>query len=161
MAGCGDCSVPWNAGVHVPRDPTLDKVADALDPVLAPLGFARGQLGSSESEASVIFCRGDEGSYDGTWVDLVIDLRPHPAWRITDVLDTGASRRSVGTSPFRRMATSGLSSTCFANASHRTRVALSPGDRWRFSGFDFAGAWMPSSPYRRAGCWEVRRLLLR
>lgn len=85
MAGCEDCSVPWNAGVHVPRDPTLDKVADVLDPVLTPLGFARGQLGSSESEASVIFCRGDDGSNDGACVDLVIDLRPHPVWRITDV----------------------------------------------------------------------------
>ena len=53
----------------------LDKVADVLDPVLAPLGFARGQLGSSESEASVIFCRGDEGSDDGACVDLLNDLR--------------------------------------------------------------------------------------
>lgn len=73
--------VPWSAGVHVPGDPMLDEVADVLDPVLAPLGFARGQLGFSESEASVIFCRGD----DGACIDLVVDLRPHPAWRITDV----------------------------------------------------------------------------
>lgn len=63
----------------------LDEVADVLDPVLAPLGFARGQLGFSESEASVIFCRGDEVSDDGACIDLVIDLRPHPAWQIIDV----------------------------------------------------------------------------
>ncbi|MET0910317.1 MAG: hypothetical protein ABWZ99_12670 [Ilumatobacteraceae bacterium] len=63
----------------------LDEVADALDPVLTPLGFAPGQLGSSELEASVIFCRGDVGSDDGACIDLVIDLKPNLGWRITDV----------------------------------------------------------------------------
>lgn len=69
----------------MPRDPILDEVAAVLDPVLSPLGFGPGQLGSSELEASVIFCRGDEASDDGACIDLVIDLEPSPAWRVTDV----------------------------------------------------------------------------
>ena len=63
----------------------LDEVANVLDPVLTPLGFAPGQLGASELEASVIYCRGDADSDDGGCIDLVIDLRTNPTWRITDV----------------------------------------------------------------------------
>lgn len=63
----------------------LNEVAKAIDPVLTPLGFAPGQLGSSKLEASVIFCRGDLDSDDGACIDLVIDLKPNPAWHITDV----------------------------------------------------------------------------
>ena len=77
--------MPWSAGTQVPPDPVLDAVAEVLDPVLTPLGFAPGQLGVSEQQASVIFCRGDVGSDDGACVDLVVDLRPGPSWRITDV----------------------------------------------------------------------------
>lgn len=73
----------------MPREPILDEVATVLDPVLSPLGFGPGQLGFSELEASVIFCRGDKDSDDGACIDLVIDLvidcEPSPAWRVTDV----------------------------------------------------------------------------
>ena len=68
-----------------PHDSVLDEVAGVLDPILVPLGFAQGQLGASEREAQVIFCRGDVGSDDGGCIDLVVDLRANPAWRITDV----------------------------------------------------------------------------
>ena len=60
----------------MPRDPMPDVVADVFDPVLSPLGFACGQLGSSELETSVIFCRGAVDSDDGACIDLIIDLHP-------------------------------------------------------------------------------------
>lgn len=55
----------------------FDGVADALDPVLAPLGFAAGQAGGAEGRGQVIFCRGDIGTSDGACVDLV-DLEATP-----------------------------------------------------------------------------------
>lgn len=33
----------------------------------------------------MIFCRGEVGSSDGGCVDLVIELKAVPVWRITDV----------------------------------------------------------------------------
>lgn len=77
--------MPWDASSLPPHDSVLDEIAGVLDPVLVPLGFAPGQLGASEQEAQVIFCRGDAGSDDGGCIDLVIDLQANPAWRITDV----------------------------------------------------------------------------
>lgn len=60
-------------------------VATALDPVLTPLGFASAQGGVTGSEGQVIFCRGFEDSVDDGCIDLVIDLRATPEWRIADV----------------------------------------------------------------------------
>ncbi len=68
-----------------PHDSALDRVAEALDPVLAPFGFAAGQAGGAEGRGQVIFCRGDIGSSDGACVDLVVNLEATPDWRITDV----------------------------------------------------------------------------
>jgi hypothetical protein len=77
--------VPFAASPLPPSDPALDLVATALDPVLAPLGFAPGSTGASDGHGQVIFCRGDHDSADEGCVDLVIDLAATPAWRITDV----------------------------------------------------------------------------
>jgi hypothetical protein len=77
--------VPFTAYPSPPPDPALDQVAQALDPVLVPLGFAPGQTGATGGQAQVIFCRGDLGSLDGGCVDLVIDLSAAPDWRIVDV----------------------------------------------------------------------------
>ena len=77
--------VPWAPFPTPPHDPALDRVAALLDPVLVPLGFARGQLGASETSGQVIFCRGLTDSVDGSCVDLVLDLEATPEWRITDV----------------------------------------------------------------------------
>ena len=68
-----------------PHDTELDVIAHTLDPVLTPLGFAEGQLGASDRQAQVIFCRGEHDSVDGGCVDLVIDLVEDTDWRITDV----------------------------------------------------------------------------
>ena len=68
-----------------PHDAELDRVADVLDPVLTPLGFAGGQIGTSERHGQVIFCRGHIDSDDDACVDLVVDLEANPEWRITDV----------------------------------------------------------------------------
>lgn len=68
-----------------PHDPAVDRVAGALGPVLAPLGFAPGQASASDGQGQVIFCRGDIDSSDGGCVDLVVDLQAMPDWRITDV----------------------------------------------------------------------------
>jgi hypothetical protein len=77
--------VPFASYPLPPLDPAIDLVATVLDPVLTPLGFAPGQAGASEAEGQVIFCRGSEGSADGGCIDLVVDLRAAPDWRITDV----------------------------------------------------------------------------
>ena len=70
----------------LPPDPSaIGEVAEILDPVLTPLGFAPGQGGASERGGQVIFCRGDIDSTDGGCVDLVVDLEADPVWRITDV----------------------------------------------------------------------------
>lgn len=60
-------------------------VAETLDPVLAPLGFAPGQVGVGGGRGQVIFCRGELDSTDGGCVDLVIEIEAAPDWRITDV----------------------------------------------------------------------------
>ena len=77
--------VPFAHHPIPPHESALDRVAAALDPVLAPLGFAAGQAGGAEGRGQVIFCRGDIGSSDGACVDLVVDLEATPEWRITDV----------------------------------------------------------------------------
>jgi hypothetical protein len=60
-------------------------VTKVLDPVLEPLGFARGQGGRSGARGQVIFCRGVGQGGDGACVDLVIDLEAAPEWRVVDV----------------------------------------------------------------------------
>jgi hypothetical protein len=77
--------VPFAPYPVPPHDSALDRVAEALDPVLVPLGFAPGQAGAADGHGQVIFCRGDIGSIDGACVDLVVDLEAKPDWRITDV----------------------------------------------------------------------------
>ena len=70
----------------VPRhDPLLERVVAVLDPVLTPLGFTPGQVGSAPDRAQVIFCRGDAHGTDDGCVDLVVDLEAMPDWHITDV----------------------------------------------------------------------------
>ncbi len=63
----------------------LGKVAEVLDPVLTPLGFAPGQAGASEGRGQVIFCRGDIDGVDGGCVDLVVDVEAMPDWQIIEV----------------------------------------------------------------------------
>ena len=62
-----------------------ESVTEVVDPVLGPLGFARGQVGIDGEHGQVIFCRGDIDSVDGGCVDLVVDVAAAPDWRITDV----------------------------------------------------------------------------
>src|SRR6266540_558681 len=86
--GAGDARmpmVPFAPYRLPPHDPALDRVADALDPILTPLGFAPGQAGASDGRGQVIFCRGVTDSSDGACVDLVVDLAAVPDWRITDI----------------------------------------------------------------------------
>ena len=45
--------MPFVAYPLPPHDPVLDLVASTLDPVLSPLGFAPGQLGTSDRHAQV------------------------------------------------------------------------------------------------------------
>lgn len=70
---------PWSR--H--RGPEL--VAQILDPVLVPLGFAPGQVGVDGERGQVIFCRGAIDSPDGGCVDLVLEVHATPDWQITDV----------------------------------------------------------------------------
>lgn len=78
-------------GVHSSRlDPPgdgggPDLVTETLDPVLASLGFAPGQVGIDAQRGQVIFCRGEIGSSDGGCVDLVVEVAAAPDWRVTDV----------------------------------------------------------------------------
>ena len=60
-------------------------VTTTLDPILVPLGFARGQVGGDGTGGQVIFCRGEIDSTDEGCVDLVVDLAAVPDWRISDV----------------------------------------------------------------------------
>lgn len=68
-----------------PNPREFDEVADVLDPMLTPLGFAAAQGGASGRSGQVIFCRGQIDSIDGGCVDLVIELAAKPEWRISDV----------------------------------------------------------------------------
>ena len=70
------------------RDPDTDlqrSIKDVLNPVLAPLGFAPGQVGDAGRHGQAVFCRGDVGSTDGACIDLVLDVEAIPDWRITGV----------------------------------------------------------------------------
>jgi hypothetical protein len=78
-------AVPFAPYPVPPHDPAIDAVAEVLDPVLVPLGFAAGQTGAWGDQASVTFCRGLEYSTDDACVDLVVDLAAAPEWRIVDV----------------------------------------------------------------------------
>jgi hypothetical protein len=64
-------------------------VAEILDPVLVPLGFAPAQVSGAGERGQVIFCRGEIDSPDGGCVDLVLDLEAAPGWQITDVRYSG------------------------------------------------------------------------
>ena len=66
-------------------DRSLQPVADRLDAVLAPLGFAAGHAGAGDGRGQVIFCRGLLDGGDGACVDLVLDVEALPDWRIVDV----------------------------------------------------------------------------
>jgi hypothetical protein len=66
-------------------DGAPDLVAEVLDPVLGPLGFAPGQIGVEGGRGQVIFCRGEADSTDGGCVDLVVEVEATPGWRIADV----------------------------------------------------------------------------
>jgi hypothetical protein len=77
--------VPYVAYPLPPPDPVLHRVAEVLDPVVIPLGFGAGQLGSADGRAQVIFCPGDHGRPEGACVDLVVDLEAAPDWRVVDV----------------------------------------------------------------------------
>lgn len=77
-----------------PNPREIDEVAEILNPVLTPLGFALGQGGVSERAGQMIFCRGLVHSLDGECVDLVIDLEAMPDWRIVDVRYWGLSGES-------------------------------------------------------------------
>src|SRR6187431_3108900 len=80
-------AVPFAPYPVPPHDPAIDAVAEVLDPVLVPLGFAAGQTCASGDQASVTFCRGLEYSTDDACVDLVVDLRywgfPAERWHLT------------------------------------------------------------------------------
>lgn len=78
-------TVPFATYPLPPHEPALDLVAAVLDPILTPLGFAPGSAAASEGRGQVIYCRGLDGSVDGSCLDLVLDLEPLPDWRITDV----------------------------------------------------------------------------
>lgn len=77
--------MPW--APHPSGDGTaaIDLVADVLDPLLEPLGFAPGQAGADGGRGQVVFCRGAVAGSDGGCVDLVVDLAAEPGWRIVDV----------------------------------------------------------------------------
>ncbi|HXG40612.1 MAG TPA: hypothetical protein VNJ28_06685 [Candidatus Limnocylindrales bacterium] len=77
--------MPWSRLDSGPGEGGPELVAEVLDPVLGPLGFAPGQLGVTGKQAQVIFCRGLVDSPDGGCVDLVVDLQASPDWRIVDV----------------------------------------------------------------------------
>jgi hypothetical protein len=82
--------MPWAAFPTDGRDADLQPVADALDPVLVPLGFMAGQCGASADAGQVIFCRGDssrsEFADDGC-IDLVVDMVANAdgVWRVDGV----------------------------------------------------------------------------
>jgi hypothetical protein len=78
-------AVPFVPYPLPPQDQVLAHVAETLDPVLTPLGFAPGQGGGADGRGQVIFCRGDAGSSDGACIDLVVELEATPGWHITDV----------------------------------------------------------------------------
>jgi hypothetical protein len=56
-----------------------------MDPVLAPLCFATDGAGGGDGREHVIFGRGDNGSSDGSCVDLVVDLEASRHRRVSDV----------------------------------------------------------------------------
>jgi hypothetical protein len=75
-------------------------VTRALDPVLAPFGFAAGQGGADDPprpwdpadpaprvDGQIIFCRGFRDGSPGC-EDLVVDLVADPRWRVRTVRDT-------------------------------------------------------------------------
>ncbi len=65
----------------------FQQVAEELDPILAPLGFSRAQGGPDghDRTAQVVFCRGYIDDQDDGCVDLVLDMKADPTWRIADV----------------------------------------------------------------------------
>ncbi len=77
--------VAWARFPSGPGDRGLDLVAEILDPVLVPLGFAPGQIGVAGDHAQVIFCRGDADGADDGCTDLVVEVEATPDWQIVDV----------------------------------------------------------------------------
>jgi hypothetical protein len=66
------------------RDSAFGRVVAGLDPVMLPLGFARGQGGVSGDTGQVIYCS-IHPSGDGRCADVVLDLRRTDEWRIVAV----------------------------------------------------------------------------
>ena len=84
--------MPWAAVPTAERDlpPTL--IADVLDPVLTPLGFAPARTVGGDDSGQVIFSRGrpDEPiDGDNGCIDLVLDLGANHQWQIVDVRSSG------------------------------------------------------------------------
>jgi hypothetical protein len=77
---------PYSPSSH---NSAFDRVTAALDPVVAPLGLAAGQVGGGDGRGQVILGCGDVDRSDGSCLDLVIDLEATPDWRITDVRSWG------------------------------------------------------------------------
>jgi hypothetical protein len=77
--------MPWSRIPSRSGQPGPELVAEILDPILVPLGFAPGQVGVGEERGQVIFCRGEIDSVDGGCVDLMVDVEAWPDWQITDV----------------------------------------------------------------------------
>jgi hypothetical protein len=75
--------------VGEPRNVAL--VAEILDPVLVPLGFAPGQVGAFGDRGQVIFCRGELDSPDDGCIDLVVEVEATPDWQIVGVRYWGFS----------------------------------------------------------------------
>jgi hypothetical protein len=78
--------MPWAADPFCEPIPIeVERIAQVLDPVVTPLGFAPGQAGVADGRGQVIFCRGIWDSADGGCVDLVVDAARDTEWRITGV----------------------------------------------------------------------------
>jgi hypothetical protein len=78
--------MPWAPHPFCEPIPTeVERIAEVLDPVVTPFGFAPGQAGVADGSGQVIFCRGIWDSTDGGCVDLVIDVGRDSDWRITGV----------------------------------------------------------------------------
>ena len=75
----------WSSFQSSAPRPGLDVVSEMLDPVLAPLGFAAGQVGVAGQRGEVLFCRGTRDSVDEGCVDLVVEVEAAPDWQIVGV----------------------------------------------------------------------------
>lgn len=76
---------------HLPNPAVVRQIADALEPLLVPQGFAPAQGGGDARRAQVIFCRGaTDSTREGGCADMVVDLEAHPEWRVVEVRYDGS-----------------------------------------------------------------------